>query len=353
MVSEAEFDKNQAAFRQSQPTNRSAIEQLTGTDIPFIGEGPRLGDPNLTSAEQREIAMGVTPGLGVAGQIGTQAGSAISKKLILLLSGTTLLNSAISAFLSGPNTLIGKEANKFYSDAGIDVGNLRLLAFEQMYTTPVEDPVTGQWTFLFDDETELVNRMRENGITKDLIPKRVIQLQQLRAANIEFIQQAAGSPSELRAAGQIQPGELPFSAAQRITKENIAAAAPVNDLGLTQSEVDLVNKRFAAGAQGFATTQSGQVVSPAKRSSQRAGVSASLIPGEQLPEKALNAEATKETDRVPAQAAAAVKPSTATNAGGGLFTPRFRTREELQNALGASITEAAWQSYLRTGRIPR
>ena len=33
------------------------------------------------------------------------------------------------------------------------------------------------------------------------------------------------------------------------------------------------------------------------------------------------------------------------------FTPRFKTKAELQNEIGASVTEEAWQRYLRTGQI--
>ena len=312
MVSEAEYDKNQMAFRAQMQTagpspttagtSPGTMGQATGTSPGTAGTTASgglytsLGHPeideaitNLANTYGMDTPMGkkiLLGGAGATGGIAQQAGQMaqvqLSRRAIALLSGSTIMGSAIAAFMSVPNSIIGKQVNAWASEYNIDLGNLRLNAFEQMYTIPVEDMKTGQWTYLFNDETELRKRMAEAGVPVDLIDNRVIQLSQLRMANEEIIG-AAGPLESLRETGQIQTGELPFSAAQRITKEQQTAKEklmaeqqkqeeylikPVNIEGRTQSEIDIINRRALAGSQNYPTTQAGQIIAPLKEETQ-------------------------------------------------------------------------------------
>lgn len=344
MVSEAQFDANQKKFRetlaQSQTTQPLGLP-IPGSPTSTIPATDEFGNPVQLPAGTGGIqnfaadplaaglmiggggpGLGVRGGAGMAQKVGQQLTATIDKKLVAILSLSTVLNAAVAAFMSGPNSIIGKEANKFYSDLGIDVGNMRLLAFEQMYTTPVEDPKTGQWTFLFDDETQLVDRMRENGITKDLIPKRVIQLQQLRTANLEFVVAAGGSPEELRAAGQLQTGELPFAAAQRIAKEKTAANAVGNAQGLTVAQIGQVNSEFEGGVR------SAEVEKQKQESLQKAPPTVAeltqLPPGQLQPsemEKVIKAKTPNQEVKPATLAAPKTDPRGTFTPAAGAFTP--------------------------------
>lgn len=303
MVSEAEYDKNQMKMKAAQASTTDANLASTlglGGQIPqtlpqevmslYFGTPEEkeaaaqrsfqrgaiggataggLGVAGILGAGGAAVATGSSaaggPALGgLAGNIGAATTATLSNKAIAILSGASIMNSVVAALMSMPNSIIGKEANKLASEMGIDVGNMRLLAFEQMYTTPVEDPITGQWTYLFDDETQLKTRMAEAGITKDLIENRVIQLHQLRAANAEIINQAGPLPT-LRETGQLQPGELPFTGAQRINKEQIQQEeeflkeqeaaklgpfADVNKRNISQNALDVQTRLSQERAKG-------------------------------------------------------------------------------------------------------
>jgi len=136
----------------------------------------------------------------------------------------------VGAFLAAasgiPQSLIGKEFNKWASDNNIDAGNLRLNAQIALYTTPVIDPVTGELRFLDNDAERLRNRMREAGIPKDLIELQMIQHQQERNANARFIQQL--ETGQIGTTGQsieeqALAGETPIETLNRLQKEKIAA----------------------------------------------------------------------------------------------------------------------------------
>ena len=272
MVTKSEYEANQKKYQAAQAT-ATAMQGTPGApgsigSLPITGDaslagpldtsgGQGTGLLNLPPAE-RERLMRITPGLGVASGVGNQiahtAMTNAEKKLIYLLSGVTVLNSFIAAAMSLPNSIIGKQANVVASEAGFEMGDVRLMAFEQMFTTPVQDPRTGEWTFLFTDEKELQKRMAEVGIEgkiledgtldpNSMIARRIIQLQQIRAANSEIIQ-AAGPIGTF----EQQTGELPFTAAQRVVKEQIAGQQPANAQGMTVAQVQQLQNEFE-GAQ--------------------------------------------------------------------------------------------------------
>lgn len=247
MVSKTEYEKNQKAFlihpgaAQSAgissgekfipgltEAQRAAIPIAAGAGIAgggalagIIGGGAAAGGGGAAVGGQAAGA-GAGAGTGALSSGLQQAGALTTKKLMAILFGQSFLNSAIAGFMSGPNTAIGQEFNTFWASQGVDVGQLRLMPFEQMFTTPVEDPVTGEWTFLFNDEAQIRKRMSQAGIVdtpkEPLQSNRITQLRQIRAANFELIQ-SVGPISEL----PLQPGELPFTGAQRIAREKIQA----------------------------------------------------------------------------------------------------------------------------------
>lgn len=245
MVTESEFDKNQKAFVESQsqgaaqggplsgiskalgvPPERQTIAGLP--DIPEILAGGQVGP------ESRLMLGG-----SVAGSAGQMAQQRLTRELIKWVSASALMGSAFSAFMSVPNSLIGKQVNTWAAEQGIDLNNLRLTAQEQLYTIPVEDPKNpGQWIFLDNDAERVKKRMLESGVPIDTVELRLTQLQQIRDANQELVQ-FAGAPNQLN----LRPGELPFSGAQRLTTERAKAA----EEGLKAPQV--AREKIAASTQ--------------------------------------------------------------------------------------------------------
>src|SRR3990167_2546962 len=218
MVSESEYDANQKKFKEAAALQPTAGPS-TGTGIPgrtdplsaATGTNPQgLTDPTGQAIIDTIVAGGLTAGaggaLGAAGIGGgvmtgaTGTGAGVGKTVLSSLKGRSIgvILAPIIAFFAGSsgivNSVIGKEWNKFASDNNLSAGNLKLAAFEKMYTEPVE--AGGKWSFLFNDEAKLVERMREAGIDAELIPGRIQQLTQQRQANIELIT-SAGEPIDL------------------------------------------------------------------------------------------------------------------------------------------------------------
>ena len=231
MVSEAEYDKNQEAFRAAQATAQGQTtqpqQQGQGFGIPVAGASvPQTlgGQENIFGQTAVDpFAFGASalgggaPGVGAQGAAGPIIAALKSRSVQTILL-------PIAGFIAGGsnivNSLIGKEWNKFASDNNLSQGNIRLAAFEQMYTTPIE--VGGKWTFLFNDGVKLRERMREAGVDGDQIPGRIQQLTQQRQANIELIT-SIGQPLDIEAL-QI-PGETAIQTAERVAKERAASAA--------------------------------------------------------------------------------------------------------------------------------
>src|SRR3990167_2300725 len=215
MVSESEYDANQKKFKEAAALQPTAGPS-TGTGIPgrtdplsaATGTNPQgLTDPTGQAIIDTIVAGGLTAGvggaLGAAGIGGgmmtgaTGTGAGVGTKVLGSLKARSIgvLLAPIIAFFAGSsgivNSVIGKEWNKFASDNNLSAGNLKLAAFEKMYTEPVE--VGGKWVFLFSDAVLLDERMREAGVDRSLIPGRIQQLNQLRQANVELIA-SAGEP---------------------------------------------------------------------------------------------------------------------------------------------------------------
>ena len=360
MVSEAEYDKNQAAFKTAQATTTTQ----SGTSIPTTGQNLPFGQfpdiPGTLDAPQGSpersrqlaaMAMSSSP----VGAVGAAGG--IGKTVLSGLKGRSIgvMLAPIVAFFAGAsgitNSIVGKEWNKFSSDNNLSTGNLKLAAFEKMYTEPIE--VGGKWAFLFSDAAQLDERMPEAGVDRSLIPGRIQQLNQLRQANVELIA-SAGEPVDFES--QQIPGETALQTAQRIaTEKNKAiqsANTVVNAQGMTQAQVDAVNQQFQSGqVQGEITKQKQQ---SNQQKPPTAAELAQLPPGQLTPDQMEKIIKAKTPNVEPTTSAAAPAKTAEPNQGmnftpAGGFTPRWRTKDEAQNAMGMSLTDEAWRKYLRTG----
>src|SRR3990167_5346888 len=333
MVSEAEYDKNQAAFKTAQATTTTQ----SGTSIPTTGQ-------NLPFGQFPDI-----PGTLDAPQGSPER----SRQLAAMAMSSSPVGAVGAAGARGiTNSIVGKEWNKFSSDNNLSTGNLKLAAFEKMYTEPIE--VGGKWVFLFSDAVLLDERMREAGVDRSLIPGRIQQLNQLRQANVELIA-SAGEPVDFES--QQIPGETALQTAQRIATEKnkaiqSAANTVVNAQGMTQAQVDAVNQQFQSGqVQGEITKQKQQ---SNQQKPPTAAELAQLPPGQLTPDQMEKIIKAKTPNVEPTTSAAAPAKTAEPNQGmnftpAGGFTPRWRTKDEAQNAMGMSLTDEAWRKYLRTG----
>ena len=148
MVSETEFDKFQAAqlaqitgdpegvaaaiemFLQKNPNHpfRGQLQNMQkairdpagfGGDV-ALAAGAVAGGAGiagaLTGGGAAAAAGGIGGGKGALGVAGAKVGGAVTNKLLYLLSGVTMLNSLVAAFSSVPNSIIGKEVNKWAAE---------------------------------------------------------------------------------------------------------------------------------------------------------------------------------------------------------------------------------------------
>src|SRR3990167_5967212 len=182
MVTKAEFLNAEKAMMQE------------AESIPFERGTQPMSDLN--------IPVPTAGGLPIGG-VGSPGLSAI--ELVKISGLMSVFGALIAGLTSIPKSIIGKEINVAASEMNIDVANLRLAAQEALFTTPNQDPITGEWTFLDSDGDRLFRRMQEAGIPKDTAQLRMIQLTQKREANSKLIA-SAGPINKL----EVRPGELPL-----------------------------------------------------------------------------------------------------------------------------------------------
>ena len=220
MWKEGAFGSNKGGVT-TEPINPAAL---------LVGPGGQLASGAIGAASGAlGIGGGVAGGAGGgisgsgAGLVG-QAQTMITRRFM-----GTAIAATLGAFLAAsagiPQTLIGKEFNKWASENNIDVGNLRLNAQIALFTTPVIDPVTQEIKFLDNDAARLKKRMAEAGIPKDLINMQMEQHQQQRNANELFIKQfQTGAIGEQGKTIQEQAlaGETPIETLARLQKEAIS-----------------------------------------------------------------------------------------------------------------------------------
>lgn len=280
-MEKATYEKNQKAWMdiQASGTTRPSASGMAansaspgalpfGLTDPFAPGNMPPGLQRLTSPDPA-TRIGAVMGTGIGGVSNPATiASSMTNRILATVMGTQLLTSAIAGFMSGPNTEIGKAFNRFWAEQGVDVGNLRLNAEEQMFTMPVEDPATGQWRYLHNDEKALRKRMADAGITPDLQDARMIQLSQIRDANLQLVNSIGLSPEQIRQ--QTPAGTLPFAGAQQLAKQQFEqrqteekqTASEKERMATGAKSISPISQQIAEQAGGtIVRNQAGQLIS--------------------------------------------------------------------------------------------
>lgn len=173
MVSLATYDKNNENFTKVENQLLQIYDQLR-----FNPKDPT----NLTKKEQLDLATRIAPVGSVA-----SVGAGISKKVAGISAGQLaklgVAVVGINAVFGVMQQKFGQEWNKLLSSVGLSAGQLDISSREFLYTTPIENPETGELYFVDPDGKLVIEGMRKANIGEEDIKLKLQQLDALKADN--------------------------------------------------------------------------------------------------------------------------------------------------------------------------